>query len=138
MFVGLFFRLGMLLYKTAMKPGYYLHLSIRNSRLGEGEGRGLSSIHRPRSVSFSSLPQHTLRKLGDTAILLPRHRPQGERGNKGDHLQGRKQDPTPSGSVGSGSPRKGRVFCHWLPGVLTPVASCYSVHSPCLVPFPFP
>lgn len=75
MFVGLFFRLGMLLYKTAMKPGYYLHLSIRNSRLGEGEGRGLSSIHRPRSVSFSSLPQHTLRKLGDTAILLPRHRP---------------------------------------------------------------
>lgn len=40
-----------------------------------GGGAGGSGIHRPRPVSFSSLPQHTQSKLGDTAILLSRHRP---------------------------------------------------------------
>lgn len=83
----------MLLYKNAMKLGYYLHLTMRNPRLGGGRG---SSIHRPRPVSFSSLPQHIQTKLGDTAVLLPRHRPRGKGGDKGDHLHGSKKDPTPS------------------------------------------
>lgn len=86
----LFFGLEILLYKNAVKLGYYLHLTMRNPRLGGGRG---SSIHQPRPVSFSSLPQrHIQTKLGDTAVLLPRHRPRG----KGEHLHGSKKDPTPS------------------------------------------
>lgn len=106
------------LYKTAMELGYYRHLSMRNSRLGVRGGG--SSIHRPGPVSFSTA-LHTQRKLDDTAILLSKHRPvpQGKGGGKGDHLHGNKKDPTPPGSVGSGSPGKGRILSHWLPRVLS-------------------